>query len=88
MGATLLEGFGVVRSNTAKMLSLVRLGWNSVGSTDTSTAGLRMSFERTFVCPSNYGTDDLLVHARNIADAVETQNLPVARIFCKYVKPC
>ena len=58
MGATLLEGFGVVRSNTAKMLSLVRLGWNSVGSTDTSTAGLRMSFERTFVCPSNYGTDD------------------------------
>ena len=62
MGATLLEGFGVVRSNTAKMLSLVRLGWNSVGSTDTSTAGLRMSFERTFFCPSNYGTDDLLVH--------------------------
>jgi hypothetical protein len=29
---------------------------------------------------------DLLVHARNITNAVETQNLPVAHIFCKYVK--
>ena len=29
---------------------------------------------------------DLLVHARNIADAVETQNLPVAHIFCKHIK--